>query len=199
MPRRLSHNSSDPIVPVQTSPDSLLLRSTFSALEHSATTLKRLSKSVLACTSAYLNALEQLQHAENEVLASLGELGRWLEGGYGLHESAIWDDNGFKKLRQQARRKEKEELEVMVEHGLKAVRSELKRNGLAGGSAQARFDVSSSCTLLMEGQCQALLQSDIGIPCSSTHKLCNGCGGFEFVATFGGTPRDRPSGSRRRL
>ena len=45
--------------------------------------------------------MDQVSAAEDDVLRALGELGRWLEGGYGLHESAIWDDHrGIRKMRQ---------------------------------------------------------------------------------------------------
>ncbi|KAK4683513.1 hypothetical protein P7C73_g6735, partial [Tremellales sp. Uapishka_1] len=127
-------------VPLELLPDSLLLRSTFSAMEHSAGTLKRLSKSVLTSTSAVLALMEQLEKAEDEFFTHLGELGRWLEGGYGLHGTIWEDDGGIRKVRAERRRREKDEMENMVEHGLQAVKAELKRQGLAGGGAQAKFE-----------------------------------------------------------
>ena len=74
-------------------------------------------------------------------MANLGELGRWLEGGYGLN-GGIWvPDGGIRQMTRQKRRRERDELEIMVEHSLKATKAELKRQGLAGGGAQARFEV----------------------------------------------------------
>lgn len=130
-------------LPVEPAQDSLLLRSTFNALEHSTHTLKRLSKGVLNSTRAYIAMLEQVEKAEDEVFLRLGELARWLESGYSLSGDSIWEDQtGVRKLRRDARKREREELEVMVEHGVRAVKGELKRNGLAGHGAQTRFDVS---------------------------------------------------------
>ena len=92
--------------------------------------------------SAYTNVLEQLEKSEDELYGVLGELGRWLEGGYDVHDTGLWDpEGGVRKLRRQARRQEKEELEVMLEHSLRAIRAEIKRNGIAGGPAQGKFDV----------------------------------------------------------
>ncbi len=137
------------LVPTHPQPDSLLCRSTFAALEHSSTTLKRLSKSVLASTTVYLTLLEHLERSEDDLMANLGELGRWLEGGYGLN-GAVWEpEGGIRKMRKQRWRKEREEMEVMVEQGLKAVKADIKRNGLAGGEAHAKFEVSER--LLDEG------------------------------------------------
>lgn len=129
-------------LPIEPLPDSLLLRSTFNALDHSAATLKRLSKAVLSATSTYLALLEQVEKAEEDVFAQLGELGRWLESGYGVSGGSVWDDErGIRQVRKDARRREREEMEIMVEHGVRAVKGELKRNGLASGGAQARFEV----------------------------------------------------------
>ncbi|KAL7420074.1 hypothetical protein Q5752_005039 [Cryptotrichosporon argae] len=128
------------LVPIQPAADSLLLRSTFAALEHSAVTLKRLSKSVLASTTLVLGLLEQVERAEDELLAGLGELGRWLEGGYDV-DARVWDDDvGVRKVVKAKRAREREELEVMVEHSLKAVKAEIKRQGLAGAGAQTKFE-----------------------------------------------------------
>lgn len=167
---------SEKLVPTQPLPDSLLCRSTFAALEHSAITFKRVSKSVLASTAVYLALLEQVERAEDDFLGSLGELGRWLESGYGLTGS-IWEpEDGIKKMRKQQRRKEREEVEVIVDHSLKAAKAELKRNGLAGGGAQARFEVRlKRCTLrglsrpmTNAEHCQAILSPDFSLPIPST-------------------------------
>ena len=142
-PKPPSPSRIEALIPTELLPDSLLCRSTFSALERSATTLKRLSKAVLASTSIYLAFLEQLEKVEDDLMANLSELGRWLEGGYGLSEN-VWEaEGGIRRMRKQQRRREREELEFMVEHSLTAVKAELKRNGLAGGGAQARFEVCS--------------------------------------------------------
>jgi hypothetical protein len=111
-------------------------------LEYSTTTLKRFTKTVLTATSTYITLLEQVEKAEDEVFAALGELGRWLESGYGI-TGDIWEDDGIRKIRRESRRREREEVEVRVENGLKAVKVELKRNGLAGGGAQTNFEVCS--------------------------------------------------------
>lgn len=130
-----------PCVPTEPLPDSLLCRSTFTALEHSAGTLKRLAKSVLTSTTAVMALLEQLETAEDELLSHLGELGRWLEGGYGV-TGDVWDsDGGIRKVAKERRVREREELEVMVGHSLEAVRVEIKRHGLAGGPAAVKFEV----------------------------------------------------------
>ena len=132
-------------LPIEPLPDSLLLRSTFNALDHSAATLKRLSKAVLSATSTYLALLEQVEKAEEDVFAQLGELGRWLEAGYGVSGGSVWDDEkGLRQVRKDARRREREEMEIMVEHGVRAVKGELKRNGLAGGTAHTRFEVRAA-------------------------------------------------------
>nr|XP_019047066.1 hypothetical protein I302_03673 [Kwoniella bestiolae CBS 10118]OCF25996.1 hypothetical protein I302_03673 [Kwoniella bestiolae CBS 10118] len=130
------------LVPVQPSPDSLLLRSTFSALEHSTSTLKRLSKSVLNSAGVVSALEEQLERAEDDLFTALGDLGRWLENGYGLQaKGSVWDpEGGIRKVSKERRKREREDREVWVENGLKAVKAELKRQGLAGGGAQARFD-----------------------------------------------------------
>ncbi|WVF69701.1 hypothetical protein IAT40_004480 [Kwoniella sp. CBS 6097] len=139
-----SPSSSKPeaFVPVQPLPDSLLLRSTFTALEHSTSTLKRLSKSVLTTASVVNTLAEQLERAEDDLFAALGDLGRWLENGYGIQaKGSIWEpEGGIKKVNKEKRRREREEREVWVEHGLKAVKAELKRKGLAGYGAHARFE-----------------------------------------------------------
>lgn len=131
-----------PTLPLDLLPDSLLLRSTFAALEHSASTLKRLSKSVLASTTSYLALLQQLEAVEDELFGDLGELGRWLEGGYGINDGQVWDGAGIRKVRKDARAKEKAEIEVMVQQAVRSVKVDLKRNGLAGAGAQGKFEVS---------------------------------------------------------
>ncbi|WWD21573.1 hypothetical protein CI109_106059 [Kwoniella shandongensis] len=134
----------DFLVPTQPLPDSLLLKSTLSALEHSAVTLKRLSKSVLNAASAVHALAEQLEKAEDDLFVSLGDLGRWLESGYGVqnkYQAGIWDtETGIRKVNREKRRRERETMEVWVENGVKAVKSELKRQGLAGGGAHARYE-----------------------------------------------------------
>jgi hypothetical protein len=127
--------------PIDPLPDSILLRSTFTHLEHSASTIKKLSKEVLASASSYLALLSQVDKAEDDFLSTLGELARWLEGGYGL-SGQVWTEDGFKKLRKERRRKEQEQVEVMVEHNLKQLRDDLKRRGSAGSPSQATFEVS---------------------------------------------------------
>lgn len=128
-------------VPADPLPDSLLCRSTFAALEHSAGTLKRLAKHVLDRSSEVMALLEQVEKAEDEMLAAMSELGRWLEGGYGV-KGEVWEDTtGMRKVAREKRRREKEDLEAMVVHSLEAVKGEIKRQGLAGNGAQARFEV----------------------------------------------------------
>ncbi|BEI89051.1 uncharacterized protein CcaverHIS019_0204130 [Cutaneotrichosporon cavernicola] len=130
-------------VTVEPLPDSLLCRSTFAALEHSAGTLKRLSKHVLDHSSEVLGLLEQVEKAEDEMLAVLGTLGRWLENGYGV-KGEVWEDTvGMRKVAREKRRRQREELEVMVVHAVEAVKGEIKRQGLAGNGAQSRFENTS--------------------------------------------------------
>lgn len=176
--------SNSSTLPIDPQPDSLLLRSTFSALEHSSTTLKRLSKSVLSATASYLASLEQLERAEDDLFSQLSELGRWLEGGYGISaDGSVWDDAvGVGKVRKERRRREREQVELKVEGGVRAVKAELKRNGLAGGGAQARFDVRSwhpTLTALtgadeMKDHRQTLLQPDLSLPLTSTRESYRG-------------------------
>lgn len=129
-------------VPSEPLPDSLLCRSTFAALEHSAGTLKRLAKTVLTASAAYVALLEQLETAEDELLSSLGELGRWLEGGYGVQGDVFDNANGIRKVARERRAREREDLQEMVLHSLSAVKGEIKRQGLTGaGSQQHRFEV----------------------------------------------------------
>lgn len=132
-----------PSVPSEPLPDSLVCRSTFTALEHSANTLKRLAKHVLHSSSAVMALLEQLENAEDQLMSDLGVLGRWLEGGYGV-TGEVWDaEGGIRKVAKQKRAREREELEVMVGHSLEAVKGEIKRQGLAaGGHAGVKFEVS---------------------------------------------------------
>ncbi|KAK8847482.1 hypothetical protein IAR55_005340 [Kwoniella newhampshirensis] len=133
----------DSLVPTQPLPDSLLLKSTLSALEHSAVTLKRLSKSVLTAASVVHAIAEQLEKAEDDLFVALGDLGRWLESGYGVQNKhhGVWDkESGIRKVHREKRKREREEMEVWVVHGLKAVKAELKRQGLAGDGAHARYE-----------------------------------------------------------
>lgn len=135
-------------VPSEPMPDSLLCRSTFAALEHSAGTLKRLAKTVLTASAAYVALLEQLETAEDELLSSLGELGRWLEGGYGVQGDVFDTQNGIRKVARERRAREREDLQEMVLHSLSAVKGEIKRQGLTGaGSSQHKFEVSCLCCL----------------------------------------------------
>lgn len=129
-------------IPINPMPDSILSRSTFAALEHSAGTLKRLAKHVVTQASSVLALLEQLDSAEDELMVALGELGRWLEGGYGV-TGDVWDaEDGIRKVASERRRRDREDLEVMVIHSLEAVKGEVKRQGLAGHGAQAKFEVT---------------------------------------------------------
>lgn len=88
---------------------------------------------------------EQLEKAEDDLFGALGELGRWLETGYGLQtdrqKSGVWDQDGIRKVNREKRRREREEMDVRVEQGLKDVKAHLKRRGLAGGGAQTKYEV----------------------------------------------------------
>ncbi|ORX33954.1 hypothetical protein BD324DRAFT_185089 [Kockovaella imperatae] len=123
----------NPSVPPTTPPDSLLLRSTFSALAHSSTTLNRLSKSLLTCANAYLTLLSQVEATEQAFLTALGELGRWLEGGFNL-ETNGWDEK--LKTRAAARQKQRQDLEAMTS-SLVTLRAGLKR------ISQSNFETTS--------------------------------------------------------
>ncbi|EIW71162.1 hypothetical protein TREMEDRAFT_73206 [Tremella mesenterica DSM 1558] len=133
-------SEAEKFLPVRPVPDSLLLRSTFSSLEHSAATLKRLTKAALGAASVVRSLLEQLERAEDELFGALGELAQWLEVGYGV-QGGVWDVNeGTRKVRKAKRRKEREELEVLVERNVAAVKGDLKRHGVANGAARVKFE-----------------------------------------------------------
>jgi hypothetical protein len=103
-----------------------------------------LTKTVLANLAIVSGIYEQLDRAEDELLGSLGDLSTWLGHGYGLKDG-VWDtDNGVRNVKREKRKREREDLEVMVQHGVDNVRVELKRRGLAGGGATARYEVSRS-------------------------------------------------------
>ncbi|KIR36008.1 zinc finger protein [Cryptococcus deuterogattii MMRL2647] len=137
----------DTLLPIQPMPDSLLLKHTLSALDASATTLKRFSKSVLAYAAVVHTLSEQLEKAEDDLFGAVGELGRWLETGYGVQtdrqKSGVWDQDGIRKVNREKRRREREEMNVRVEQGLKDVKAHLKRRGLAGGGAQTKYESSA--------------------------------------------------------
>jgi hypothetical protein len=105
--------------------------------------LKRLSKAVLANLAIVTGIYEQLDRAEDELLGSLGEMATWLGHGYGFKDGIWEEDVGVRKIKREKRRREKEDLEVMVQNGVENVRGELKRRGLAGGGATAKFEVCS--------------------------------------------------------
>jgi hypothetical protein len=129
-------------VPIRPSPDSIVHRTTLKQLESQTVTLKRLTKTVLANLAVVTGIYEQLDRAEDELLGSLGELATWMGHGYGLNDG-VWDqDVGVRRVKREKRKREKEDLEVMVTQGVDNVRSELKRRGLAGGGATARYEVS---------------------------------------------------------
>jgi len=129
-------------IPIRPSPDSIVHRTTLKQLESQTVTLKRLTKTVLANLAVVSGIYEQLDRAEDELLGSLGELSTWMGHGYGLKDG-IWDaDVGVRGVKRERRKREKEDLEVMVAQGVDNVRSELKRRGLAGGGATARYEVS---------------------------------------------------------
>jgi len=141
-PPTLKGISETPILPIKPQPDSPILRTTLSDLEKQASTLKRLSKSVLASTAGYLSLLDHLEKAEDELFASLGELGGWLETGFGI-PGGIWsEEGGIRKVRRDRRKTERDEIEGLVKRGLEAVKGDMKRKGVAGGGAQAKYAVS---------------------------------------------------------
>jgi len=135
-------------IPIRPSPDSIVHRTTLKQLESQTVTLKRLTKTVLANLAVVSGIYEQLDRAEDELLGSLGELSTWMGHGYGLKDG-IWDaDAGVRGVKREKRKREKEDLEVMVAQGVDNVRSELKRRGLAGGGATARYEVSQKSRTL---------------------------------------------------
>lgn len=130
-------------IPTRPAPDSIVHRTTLKQLESQTVTLKRLTKTVLANLAVVTGIYEQLDRAEDELLGSLGELATWMGHGYGLGDG-VWDaEVGVRGVKREKRKREKEDLEVMVVQGVDNVRSELKRRGLAGGGATAKYEVSS--------------------------------------------------------
>lgn len=130
-------------VPLTPESDSIIFRTTLKQLESQTVTLKRLAKTVLSDLAVVSGLYDQLDRAEDELLGSLGELARWLGSGYGL-DKGVWDDeadHGLRRVKREKRQREKQDLEVMVQHGVEGVRAELKRKGLAGGGATARYEV----------------------------------------------------------
>jgi hypothetical protein len=139
---KVPHLPSRERIPIRPSPDSIIHRTTLKQLESQTVTLKRLTKTVLANLAVVSGIYEQLDRAEDELLGSLGELATWMGHGYGLKDG-IWDaDSGVRGVKREKRKREKEDLEVMVAQGVDNVRGELKRRGLAGGGATARYEVS---------------------------------------------------------
>jgi hypothetical protein len=139
---KLPHLPSRERIPIRPSPDSIIHRTTLKQLESQTVTLKRLTKTVLANLAVVTGIYEQLDRAEDELLGSLGELATWMGHGYGLKDG-IWDpDVGVRGVKKEKRKREKEDLEVMVAQGVDNVRGELKRRGRAGGGATARYEVS---------------------------------------------------------
>jgi len=133
-------------IPIRPSPDSIVHRTTLKQLESQTVTLKRLTKTVLANLAVVSGICEQLDRAEDELLGSLGELATWMGHGYGLQDG-VWDaDVGVRGVKREKRKREKEDLEVMVAQGVDNVRSELKRRGLAGGGATSRYEVCHTKT-----------------------------------------------------
>lgn len=144
LPSSSSHADVGDRVPIRSQPDSLIYRTTLKQLESQTVTLKRLAKHVLANLAVMSSVYEQLDKAEDELLGSLGGMSRWLGQGYGLAEG-VWDEDvGVRKVRRERRKREKEDLEVMVQQSVDNVRGELKRRGLAGGGATARYEVGLS-------------------------------------------------------
>ena len=130
-------------VPIKPVPDSLIYRTTLKQLESQTVTLKRLSKTVLSNLATVSGIYDQLDSAEDELMGSLGELSRWLGHGYGL-QAGVWDEErGVRDVRREKRKRQKEDLEVMVHQGVENVRGELKRRGLAGGGATSKYEVST--------------------------------------------------------
>lgn len=128
-------------MPTSPLPDSLVYRSTLSSLESSATTLKRLTKAVLAQAAVYNAMLEQMEKAEDEFLGSLGDLGRYLEGGFEV-PGDIWSHADVRGMRREEWNHKRDQLEGVLTSAVRAVKSDLKRQGLAGSGAQDRYDVS---------------------------------------------------------
>ena len=105
-------------------------------------------------------ALEAVEKAEDDLLYAIGEMSRWLEAGYGIPAADLWSDGGVRNVRKKKWKAQRDEVQVMVSHGAANVKSELKRHGLAGAGAQARFEVSPGDVFQIEGQAQA--RTDVG-------------------------------------
>lgn len=134
--------SGEDLVPVQPLQDSILYRSTVAQLESSCGMLKKLSKGVHHASSALELALEAVEKAEDDLLYAIGEMTRWLEVGYGIPATDLWGDAGVRAVRKRKWRVQRDEVAAMVSQGAANVKSELKRHGLAGAGAQAKFEVS---------------------------------------------------------
>lgn len=74
-------------------------------------------------------------------MSALGELGRYLESGFGV-QGGLWADDGVRKIRKEKWVGQREAVRGMVEQGVSQVKGDLKRWGLAGGGSHARFEVS---------------------------------------------------------
>lgn len=167
------------LLPVEPLPDSLLLRSTFSALDHSAHHLKKLSKAVLAASATVLSLYSQLEAAEDEMFSSLGDLASFLDIGNGRIgtgiEDGVFGELGVKSWKRAERRREREAMDKLVVETVTKLKGDVKAHalGLAGSQgAQARFDVSAElCTrlrLTKPANCKTILFVDISVPCSCT-------------------------------
>ncbi|ODN79614.1 hypothetical protein L202_03557 [Cryptococcus amylolentus CBS 6039] len=148
IPTTASQNAQlESLLPIKPVPDSLLFKHTLSALDSSASTFKRLSKTVLAYAAVAHTLSEQLEKAEDDLFGAVAELGRWLESGYDVQikgeKSGIWEDDGIRKINKEKRRRERVETEVRIEQGLKDVKAHLKRRGLAGGGAQNKYETNA--------------------------------------------------------
>jgi hypothetical protein len=95
---------------------------------------------VLNHSSVLIAALEAVEKAEEEFLLVLGELGRYLEGGFGV-AGGIWAEDGVRKVRRERWKGQREAVRGRVEQGVAGMKGDLKRWGLAGGGTQARFEV----------------------------------------------------------
>ena len=121
-----------------------MFRSTIAQLDSSCGTLRKFSKAVHHASTALELALEAVEKAEDDLLYAIGEMSRWLELGYGIPTLDVWGDMGVRKARRKKWRVERDEVHAMVSQGCANVKSEMKRHGLAGGGAQAKFEVRLS-------------------------------------------------------
>lgn len=158
---KVPHLPSRERMPIRPSPDSIIHRTTLKQLESQTVTLKRLTKTVLANLAVVAGIYEQLDRAEDEMLGSLGELATWMGHGYGLKDG-VWDpESGVRRVKREKRKREKEDLEVMVLQGVDNVRGELQRRGLAGGGATAKYEVSLYGGRFLHGGQRSLLHKDL--------------------------------------